>query len=112
MLACLAYAFTAASFYAMRPNDRYRHQFLLFAISIATSLSFFTRENIRTWLPPVITAALVLSVFTHQVFPSLRAEVADEVDEVDLRPDKNLCQKERSEIGLLDVEDGRATIAA
>ena len=112
MLACLAYAFTAAPFYAIRPNDQYRYQFLLFAVNIATSLSIVTKQNIRTWLPPVITAALVLSVFTHQIFPSLRAEVVDEVDEVDLRPDESLCQKERHEIRLLDVDDGRNTIAA
>ena len=112
MLACLAYAFTAAPLYAMRPNDRYRHEFLLFAISTATSLSFITKQNIRTWLPPVITAALVLSVFIHHIFPSLRAELVDEVDEVDTIRDKTLCQKERSEIGLLDVEDRRTTTAA
>ena len=112
MLACLAYTFTAASFYAMRPNDLFRHQFLLFAISIATSLSFVTEQNIRTWLPPVITAALVLSAFTHQRFPRLRAELVDEVDEVDFRHDDTLCQKEPSKIGLLDVEDRRTTIAA
>ena len=80
MLACLAYAVAAAAFYRLHPNDQYQQRFLLLAICSATFLSFPSIHDMRIWLPPMITAALMLSLFTHSIFPSLRAEAVEEVE--------------------------------
>ena len=87
MLACLTSTFAAAAFYGSHPNDRYQHRFLLFAIGLATILSSASIHNMRSWLPSAITAALLLSAFTHHAFPSLRAETVEEVGEVECKDD-------------------------
>ena len=85
MLACLAYAFAAAAFYKLRPNDQYQHRFLLLAICSASFLSFPSIHDMRRSLPPMITAALLLSLFIHSTFPSLRAEAVKEVGRSDFK---------------------------
>ena len=97
MLACLAYAFSAAAFYRSCPNDQYQQRFLLLAVCVATFLSFATTHNMRSWLPPTITAALVLSLFTHSIFPSLRAEAFEEGEEAGYKNDESLCQEKQTE---------------
>ena len=85
MLACLAYAFAAAAFYRLHPNDKYQHRFLLLAVCSATFLSFPSIHGMRSWLPSMTTAALVLSLFTHSAFPSLRAEAVKKVEGSDVK---------------------------
>lgn len=97
MLACLTYAFSAAAFYKLRPNDQYQQRFLLLAVCVVTCLCFATNHNMRSWLPSTITAALVLSTFTHSMFPSLRAKAFEEADEAAYNSDEPLCQEKQVE---------------
>ena len=97
MLTCVAYAVAAAAFSSLHPNDQYRHRFLFCAVCIAPVLSLVTTQHIRSLLPPTITTASVLSVFTHSLFPSLRAEAIEEVDRVESRDEKVPCQEKQIE---------------
>lgn len=90
MLACLTYAFATIAIYRLHPNDQYRQRFLLSAMCFAALLSSIKFHNIRNWLPSTITAASVLSLFTHYIFPNLRAD-AVEVEERGINGDKPLC---------------------
>lgn len=97
MLACLAYAFAAAAFYRLHPNDQYQHRFLLLALCSATFLSFPSIHDMRSWLPPMTTAALVLSLLTHCTFPSLRAEAVKKVERSDAKNNIPSCREKQPE---------------
>lgn len=98
MLACLAYAFAAAAFYTSHPKDQYQRRFLLLAIGIATILSFPTFLSLKNWLPPMSTAALVLSAFTHGMFPAWRTETVENEERVESRNDEAVCQEKKPEV--------------
>jgi len=97
MLACLAYAFAAAAFYTSHPNDQYQRRFLLLAIFVATILSFPTFHSLKSCLPPMSTAALVLSAITHRMFPALRTEAVEEEAGVQFNDNKAPCQEKYTE---------------
>ena len=78
MLACLTYAFTTAVLYRLQPRDQYQYHFLISAVGLATFLAYVNIGTMRSWLPPLIVVAQVLSRLIHFLCPSLRTEARNE----------------------------------
>ena len=91
MLATIVYAFAAGSFYNLHANDRYQSRFLAggvaAAILISSShpmVSLPDPTAFKSWLPGMITLALLLSSATHYINPNWRTrsgEISEDTDE-------------------------------
>lgn len=80
ILACLFYAFAAASFHQLHANDQYQNTFLTAGASVAVLLSLAQFGTVKDFMPCAITIALMLSASVHCLYPGWRLKVAEELD--------------------------------
>lgn len=92
MLACLTYALKTTVLYRSQPRDQYQYHFLISAVGLAISLAYVNIGTMRSWLPPFIIVAQVLSRFIHYLCPSLRSETIVEGERQEVQDHKSLCE--------------------
>ena len=81
MLACLVYAYTSGSFHRLHSTNQYQNRFLAAGGLIAVLLSLLEPTSIKTWLPGMLTAALLLSAICHKLYPQWRIDLAEAPDD-------------------------------